>query len=258
MSGSAPLYCETAGQGPDLVLVHGWGLHGGVWDSAAAVLAERFRVTRVDLPGHGRSPLPAGTYTLDGLAAAVAAVAPPGATWIGWSLGGLVSLAAAAAGAAPRRLVLVATTPRFVQAADWPHAMAPEVLAGFAADLARDYRATLLRFLALQSRGSERAREELKDLRGRLFAHGEPRPEALEGGLAVLRDSDLRPVLPQISVPTLWLHGARDNLSPAAAAAAAAGMMPRGSATVLPGAGHAPFLSHPGAFCAAIEDFLHD
>jgi pimeloyl-[acyl-carrier protein] methyl ester esterase len=44
------LYTQTSGSGPDLVLVHGWGLNGGIWDTLAPLLEPGFRVTRVDLP----------------------------------------------------------------------------------------------------------------------------------------------------------------------------------------------------------------
>ena len=49
------LYAERLGSGPELVLVHGWGLHGGIWAGLAQRLAQRFRVTVVDLPGHAGS-----------------------------------------------------------------------------------------------------------------------------------------------------------------------------------------------------------
>ena len=40
---SAPLYMETQGQGPDLLLIHGWGLHGGVWDALMPRLTPHLR-----------------------------------------------------------------------------------------------------------------------------------------------------------------------------------------------------------------------
>ncbi|MGB5339321.1 MAG: alpha/beta fold hydrolase, partial [Gammaproteobacteria bacterium] len=49
------LYTHTSGAGPDLLLVHGWGLHSGIWDGLAPLLEPHYRVTRMDLPGHGRS-----------------------------------------------------------------------------------------------------------------------------------------------------------------------------------------------------------
>ena len=50
------LWHETSGSGPDLVLVHGWGMNAGVWSLLLPALQERFRVTVLELPGHGASP----------------------------------------------------------------------------------------------------------------------------------------------------------------------------------------------------------
>ena len=89
------LYYEQHGQGPDVVLVHGWAQHGGIWTDVARALSAEFRVTVPDLPGHGRSRdfLPRA-FTADALAEEVRRVLPGPATWVGWSLGGFVALAA--------------------------------------------------------------------------------------------------------------------------------------------------------------------
>jgi pimeloyl-[acyl-carrier protein] methyl ester esterase len=250
------LYVERRGSGPALVLIHGWGLHGGIWKSTAEILASSYEVYSVDLPGHGRSAMPEDTYSLQQLALAVMAVVPANASWLGWSLGGLVAQAAASSGAAIERLLLVGATPRFVQENEWPHAMATEVLQGFSDELARDYRATLNRFLAIQCMGSNRAREELKVLRAQLFAHGEPALEALQGGLNILSETDMRPALAGIRQQTLWLHGERDMLVPVAAAKEGVEMMPDARLARIQGAGHAPFLSHTDEFLNGIKAFL--
>jgi pimeloyl-[acyl-carrier protein] methyl ester esterase len=49
------LHVEVTGSGEPLLLIHGWGMHGGMWGSAAERLAQDFRVIAVDLPGHGFS-----------------------------------------------------------------------------------------------------------------------------------------------------------------------------------------------------------
>lgn len=55
MSSSAKVHWQVAGQGPDLVLVHGWGMNGAVWSACVSELAEHFTVHTVDLPGYGYS-----------------------------------------------------------------------------------------------------------------------------------------------------------------------------------------------------------
>ena len=50
------LHVESRGAGPDLVLLHGWAMHGGIWGDAGEQLGRRFRLHLVDLLGHGYSP----------------------------------------------------------------------------------------------------------------------------------------------------------------------------------------------------------
>lgn len=252
------IHVETSGQGPDLVLLHGWGLHGGIWQSSVPLLEPHYRLHRVDLPGHGRSPALACDYTLENVAKTVMQAVPANASWLGWSLGGRVALSAAAQGAAIKHLVLVGSNPCFTQRSDWPHAMPAGELEQFASALRDDWQGTLQRFLAIQARGSTRARDELRALRQDLFAHGEPQPEALAGGLEILRSADLRALLPAIEQSTLVLHGDRDTLAPLAAAEYTAAHLPHGRLQVIAGAGHAPFLSHPDEFIARLREFLDE
>ena len=250
------LHVATVGCGPDLVLLHGWGLHSGIWAPLLPALSRSHRVSCIDLPGHGHSPAPPAAFDLDAVAAAVAAHAPPEAAWLGWSLGGQVALAAALAGHAVRRLVLVATTPRFVAGPGWDCGMAPATLTGFADSLARDHRKTVRDFLALQLRGDRRAVTLLGELRGVLAQCREPDPVALRAGLAVLAEADLRARLPAIRQPALVISGARDRLTPAAAGQQLAAGLADGRFIAMPGAAHAPFLSHPEEFLAAVTAFL--
>jgi pimeloyl-[acyl-carrier protein] methyl ester esterase len=251
------LYVETVGHGPNLIMLHGWGLHGGLFRPVINALARRFTLHLVDLPGHGRSAMIKGDYTLSAIAQAVADQVPGDGCWLGWSLGGRVALQAAADGLALSKIILVGVNPCFVQREGWTHAMPESELLQVAASLQNDYKLTLQRFLAVQSRGSERGREELRAMRGELFEHGEPNTDALAGGLEILRSIDLRPLLPTIQQSTLVLHGNRDTLAPLAAAEYSAAQLPHASLKVISGAGHAPFISHPDEFVAAIEEFLH-
>ena len=83
---------------PLLVLLHGLGATGHVWDGWRPLLTRRWpgRWLAPDLPGHGGSP-PLASYTFDGFAAAVADIIRPSASIVvlGHSLGGVVGLALA-------------------------------------------------------------------------------------------------------------------------------------------------------------------
>jgi len=252
------VHIESLGEGGNLALLHGWGMHGGVWDGVRDALAQRFRLHVVDLPGYGASPA-AEPYALEHVARSMAANLPEKVHVCGWSLGGQVALEMALLFPDQiERLVLTATTPCFTVREDWPWAVRREVLQEFAAALETDYEGTLKRFLALQARGGDEVKTVLKRLRDILFTRGRPDVQTLRAGLNILLESDLRDRASTIKTPTLLLHGGRDMLTPVGAAQWLAERMPEARLEVLPGAAHAPFLSHPVEFTEIVTGFLHD
>lgn len=260
------LHVEVVGEGPPLVLLHGWAMHGGVF----APLVERLRGSHtlhvVDLPGHGHSRGCDVPLQLEPCVAAIASVVPR-APWCGWSLGGLVALhAAATRPQAVPALAMLCATPRFVRGPDWTHGVSAEIFRDFAAGLRGDYRATLDRFVALEAFGSDHAKDEIRALRDDLFARGEPAANVLADGLELLETADLRDALPGLAAPSLWLAGRRDRLVDPRAmreAAALAGVLPGAGAPagrpgmhVVEHAGHAPFLTHAGEVAAHLRAFM--
>ncbi|WP_290524062.1 pimeloyl-ACP methyl ester esterase BioH [Alcanivorax sp.] len=243
----------------DIVLIHGWGLHAIVFDDVVPALLERFRVTVVDLPGMGQSPLPGAEYTMDFLAEEVLAIMPQKAHVLGWSLGGLVALAMA--DKAPERVqsvVTVATSPRFTSTKGWGTAMKPEILGKFAEMFDEDQEGTLVRFLALNCKGSAAMRADTARLKEILYFCGLPAPRALRGGLDILRDADLREVLPTLSMPVLMVFGENDHIVPAAAMAASESLINNGRTALIEQVAHVPFLSAPGTFTQAVYDFYRE
>ena len=253
------LYAQTIGHGPDLVLVHGWGMHSGVWEDVVEALADDYRVTLMDLPGHGYSRLPEAGHALADLVAAVADIAPPTAAWVGWSLGGLVvQRLAIDAPERIERIALICSSPCFVRRSGWPHAMHYPVLHQFAEGLRSDYRGTLKRFLALEVNGAECAREQLRALKEIVFQHGDPDPAALADCLAILETTDLRGELSAITCPALLLMGGRDMLVPVSAGAAMRELLPQARLHVFTRAGHAPFFSHLNEFTEHLRAFMDE
>jgi pimeloyl-[acyl-carrier protein] methyl ester esterase len=254
----AGLHVEVTGQGDPLVMLHGWGMHGGIWNDTAAQLGQHFQVHCVDLPGHGASAL-MDAFTLDNVVDQLAARFDMPITLCGWSLGGQIALHWARQHPQQvERLVLVASTPCFAEREDWPFGMPQHALLQFAADLEKNFAATLRRFLALQVRGSEGERELLATLRESLFSRGEPDLDALRGGLEILRLADLRDVLPEIMQPILVIAGERDKLTPHEASEYLAGNMPNSRLAIIKGAAHAPFLSHAAEFAENVTGFLNE
>jgi pimeloyl-[acyl-carrier protein] methyl ester esterase len=296
------LYTEITGEGPTLVLLHGWGLNLRVWDGLVAALRDRFRIIAVDLPGHGRSPWLRDRSSLEDQAAQVSetiAEITNEYALLGWSLGGQIALRLVAAqhsaehsaeqvasirrapvsstggariAATVSRLVLIAATPRLIAVPDWPHGAPPERLTAQAAGLRTDYRRTVSDFLELQVRGSAGGAEALEQLRATLFAHGDRDSEtdrdesrragkspflaALARDLELLRDTDLRPLLPEVTLPTLVIAGQYDRVTMPSASHALADSLPNARYIEIRRAAHAPFLSHLPELTALISDFL--
>ena len=120
------------------------------------------------------------------------------------------------------------------------------------------WKLTIQRFLALQLQGSEHGRATLAALKNRVFARGEPSPKALFGALVLIRDADLRGEIGAIAQPALVVSGARDTLALPGAGCWLADHLPDARYALIPGAAHAPFLSHADAFAAALDAFLDD
>lgn len=253
------MYIEVCGNhdGPALVLIHGWALHGGIFAPLVQWLAPHFQLHVVDLPGHGFSHDDATRLRLPYLVNAIATATPP-AVWCGWSLGGLVALHAAATLPQARGVAMLAASPCFVRHDGWPHAVDHSLLEQLNRDLKQDYHGTLNRFLELDVMGAQHDRQELRALRQTLADRGQPAPRALHEGLLLLDRSDLRGALPSLRKPGLWIGGQRDRLAPPTALRAAAALAPAGlhHAHIIEGGGHAPFLGHADVVAALLENFV--
>lgn len=251
------LHTSVYGEGPDLVLTHGWGLHGGIWHPVIEALQAHYRLTVIDLPGHGNSLMPAGGFDLMRLSQLLLDAAPEKATWIGWSLGGMASLNAALI--APQQInkvIMVAAQPQFIKSNDWPHATPDANLALFTETLTKNTEQTLKRFLGLQVRGTTNEKEMLRRIRAIVDERPLPQNEALRLGLEILRTANLRPMLDQLQTPIQLIFGGRDMLVPVATAELIKQLLPQARIDIMKEAGHAPFLSHTDAFVNLIEEFI--
>ena len=239
-----------------LVLLHGWGLSHRVWTPLLAALPG-LAVLTPDLPGHGDAPR-AGPQLAD-WSDAVAVGLPKGCTLAGWSLGALLALDIARRHPDKvARLILTGASPRFTATDDWPCALSADTLRDFRAGFGADPDATQRRFVALQALGDHARRNVTQTLTAALTPADTAHREALADGLALLADTDLRPILPAIAQPVRLLHGARDALMPVAAAEHLADALPHARLSIFADSGHAPFLSRPDDFATLVEGARHD
>jgi len=238
-----------------LSLIHGWGMTPAIWQPLATRLGAHQTVHCPALPGHGDAP----PVTPDRWVDVLIDQLPDDGVLCGWSLGG--QLALEIAHRAPhkcRRLILIGTTPRFVAARDWPHALDAPTVDGFIDGFAADPVATMKRFVALQALGDAQRREVTRQLSATLSQPNETRQPGLADGLHRLAQTDLRPILGQIACPVRILHGAGDTLMPVAAAHAMADALPDARFSSFDDCGHAPFLSREADCAALIQSFIDD
>ena len=249
------LHIDILGEGPDLVLLHGWAMHGGIWGSVRDLLSQQFRLHLVDLPGHGWSPA-CEPATLAHLTDIIANILPERCIVGGWSLGGQIAMELALRESTPvEKLILISTTPCFAKRDDWESGMEPKLLQLFWENLKLNYATTINRFLTLQMSGDRDASKVLSQLRQHFFQRAEPEPEALEKSLQILQQSDLRGRIAAIRQPVLIVHGDNDVITHPAAAEWMHQQLSQSQRVLFPHCGHAPFLSYPDQFVTCLNEF---
>ncbi|MBT2420570.1 alpha/beta hydrolase [Streptomyces sp. ISL-22] len=252
VSGVEVAYARV-GHGPPLVLAHGAGLDGRMWQPQLTDLADEFTVVAWDEPGAGRSSdLPAGFGLPDFahcLAAVIEAVGLGPVHVAGLSWGGTVVLELYRHHPELVRTLLLVDT-----YAGWKGSLAPEEVAarveGAKRMLAEPPEKFDPRLPGLFAGAPPAAFASLLDEMAR-----DVRPESMGAQLSLMAEADERDLLPHISVPTLLLWGELDVRSPLAVARAFQEAIPGSDLVVLPGAGHVSNLETPERFSSAVREF---
>jgi 3-oxoadipate enol-lactonase len=237
---------------PVVLLSNSLGSNLTMWDPQVAALAERYRVVRYDLRGHGRSPVPDGPYTLADLAADALALLDRldvgRAHLAGVSLGGMVSLRLAVM--APERvdrMVLCCTSAYLPPASRWYDRAATVRADGIGAIS----EAVVERWLTPAFAASSPAL--VTDLRAMVEANPD---EGYASCCETIATMDLRPWLREITAPTLLIAGADDPAIPRDHATAIAAELPDAETVVVGPAAHLANLEQPDAVTRHILDHL--
>lgn len=256
-----------------LVLLHGFrGDHHGLEPIVAHLLRERpgLRITVPDLPGFGASPpLPDGRHDVPGYAAwardLLRAVAPDGAAVLaGHSFGSVVAAAALSGAASARALVLINPIPRppvsgrgraGVGATAVVHSLAGALPEAAGTGLLRHAVLTRVASVAMVRTPDRTLRRWIHEEHGRYFAGFATRRSLLEAFRASITGSVLE-WAPGISVPTLLVGGARDDLAPAADQRRLAARLDDARLVLVPGVGHLTHYETPGAVAREVAAFL--
>lgn len=233
-----------------LALVSGWAHGANVWQPVLAELGAGSAPLLFALP----DLMPTGAAPVDFANALIkrleACPIPP--IVAGWSAGALAALAAAAVRPElARGLVLIAGAAQFCRAPDYPCGQTSGSLRALRRRLLRDRRGTLADFLDMAYAPAGLAMEKRKILIDTALASGRT---ALLAGLDFLERTDLRPALPNVTIPIRLIHGRHDQVIPWQASAYLARRLPAAELTLLD-AGHALPRHAPAAIAAAIRTF---
>jgi non-heme chloroperoxidase len=246
---------------PTVLLSHGWGMSGRIWDDVTAKLMdEGFAVVSYDHRNCGQSGKDFDDASVAALGGDVVALCNQldlrSVVLNGWSLGGAVVVAGSVE-LGERLVGLICTggaSPRYTQADGFPHG-------GTAADVAatvvalRADRVNFLRTLYYEGVFAAPVSEATK-----AWAHGislQASPAA-DSSLGALADVDQRSIMAALNVPALIVCGENDGVVDPAIGAFAADLLPKGRLHVMAGCGHAPFLENPGEYQTVLLEFLRE
>ena len=256
-------YESRGDSGPALMLVPGLSMGAWHWHRQFA-LADRHRVVAMSPRGHGRSGRDEGGYTLAQVARDVHDLIEfldlRDVTLVGWSMGSFVAFEYVAAFGHQhlRGLCSVDMTPRNTRDEQWEHAVFGDL------DMAKVVAASgkILHNRVGWQRGLSVA----------CFASGAPTDDTvLDGwtreGLSAstgsvlsywidLANSDWRPLMPELSLPTLIVHGAKSLACPTDVGSWMERAIPASRLCMFAESGHAPFWEEPERFNAEVARFV--
>ena len=241
------------GNGPPVVLVHGYPLDGDMWSPVSRILARKFRVLRPDLPSRRDTPHPVSPAVAEYASwiSAVAESAGSPAGIAGFSMGGYVLLD------------LLKRKPSFVRAAAFVDTRADaddektRAARNAAIFTAREMGPTavsdgmLPKLLSPAGRSDREIASEVRAITRR------QNPNSLENDLLVMQGRpDSREFLAEIGIPCLVVRGSVDAITPASAAEEMAKRIPGARLVTIEGAGHLTPLEKPAEVAAALGEFF--
>lgn len=237
----AGLAAIVEGDGPDILLIHGVGLRAEAFSAQSRALAAHFRVTSLDMPGHGDSPGLNDPRDLSAYVAALAPTLPDRCVVAGHSMGAMLALELAARH--PDRVAGVAALNAIYRRS--PEAAAAVQARATSLSPPFDHEPTLTRWF-----GSEESRERAAC--AEWLGSVEPTGYAAAYRVFALSDGPSDQALQNLACPALFITGADEPNSTPAMSLQMAALAPRGRAEIIAGAAHMMPMTHPAPVNAAL------
>jgi pimeloyl-ACP methyl ester carboxylesterase len=248
----ARLRVRAAGQGPAVLLVHGWAIDLEMWTPQFAALAGRYRLIAFDRRGFGYSSGTAGIdHDLADIEHLLARLDIDSIAIVGMSQGARVALRWASYSPRTTRALILDGPPRDILAEGRPEG---EITLAAYRELVRDrgmdaFRTQWLQHPLMRLYTNEpRAHALLRDMVGRY-----PGRDLLGDETAQLPGVGS---VQQLDLPILIVNGEHDTATRIGAGAELARMLPHAQLAIIPGTGHLSNLDNPGAYNQVLDQFL--
>ena len=247
------------GRGEPLLMIHGWGVNSEIWISLVDELKFFASVYVVDLPGMGASAS-ISPYTLDNIVKEIKANFPiKKCNILGWSLGGQVAMNLAIR--MPdfvEKLILMSTTPCFVEKKDWPYGVNKQFFLKFEMEAKQNLNNTLMKFYLIQTRDIDDSKKVMRFLKNTFIEIRDDNKSGMQSALNVLKETDLRNEVKKIDKPTLIITGDKDRLTSLKASIWLYEKIKGAKLKEIKGANHMPFISHREIMTESVKKFLQN
>ena len=261
------IYFEDYGEGPPVVLIHGWPLSHRMWEYQINALTEAgYRCIAYDRRGFGDSDKPWTGYDYDTMSndthELVKALDLQGATLVGFSMGGgevARYFGRFGADRVSKAMLISAVTPYMLKTDDNPDGVGQDVLDGLMEGVKEDRIAFLdgfgKNFVNWDKLGGDRVSEDLVHYNKTIASFASPR--ATQQCITAFGTTDFRSDMDKIIVPTLIVHGDDDQIVPIDVSARQADEMIADSRLeVIPNAPHGLNFTHTEKLNRLMLDFL--
>jgi pimeloyl-[acyl-carrier protein] methyl ester esterase len=236
-------------QGPNCVLLHGWGVSNSVWDGFAKQL-NCFKSVGVPCLYTASSK----AKNIEALAEAIKEKIENDTVVVAWSLGGLVATRLASLSNKIKAIVYIASPPCFVNKSYWKNVLEGESIHGLQDSMLNDSKATLEYFAGLIAHGDKDTKKIIRIIRTNLA--NEKYSGTLSIWLNELLEQDQRKEFAALNIPTLHVLAEGDALINHRIENQIKQLQPKSECAVIKNSCHAPFVGQPEATAKIINEFI--
>jgi pimeloyl-ACP methyl ester carboxylesterase len=242
------LHYTVSGQGPDMILMHGWGCNTTTLASIERIAQEQHTVYNIDFPGFGSSTEPENVWGIEEytqiIEKFIAKLGIKKPILLGHSFGGRVGILYSSRHDDVDKLILVDA------AGIKPKRNLKYYFKVYSFKFSRKCYEILL--------GKEKAQSRIDKLRAKHGSSDYANSTAtMRAILSKVVNEDLKQVMPKIACPTLLIWGENDTATPLSDAKEMEKLIPDAGLVSFPGCGHYSFLDNPYQFASVLRSFIN-